>query len=757
MPDEVRPATAADAAGGAKPDLVLPHLDDLPTLAPIAVRLLSLTLSADSGARDLADALRADQSLTAKLLACANSAAAGASHRVDTVDRAVTLLGFAAVRNIVLAVKVFECFSPAEGGSGGFSRLEFWKHALAVASAAKRLAAARRELGVDPEDAFVAGLLHDIGKVALDAVFPKAYARVVMHNEQERGDIADFERSILGADHTVAGRRLAERWGLPAHLRDVIWAHHLSVEMLPRSVARPALISLVHLADVMARENHIGFSGNHLFHDLSARLAVRLGFKEGQIETVVQQLAPDVAAHATALGLNRETPESVYRRAMSEANVELGKLNADLILTNRRLAAAARYFKALGRFDRQLSAWSDPAAVVAAMADAAGGALQRCSVAAFGVQEGGGTVNLAWSTEEPADRGQLVLSVPEETVGWLAQPGEALDLCVIRAPQPVRTLMAPVVGRLGRGTAWFVPVVHDARVSGGLVYLSDADERARLVEEAEELRSLTHSFGLVLGRANAQAAARRLSDDLAEMNRRLQNMQVELLRSRTLSMIAEMAAGAAHELNTPLAVISGRAEILMRGTSDPELRRALELIHAKAHECSGIVSELMDFARPRPPEPAPIDLAAIASDVRSAFVAKHQLPESRVTLETDAGATRGGCTISGDANQLAGVLAELLNNALDATNDNSGVISIRCRASVTGDGVELAVRDYGAGMAPGVIDRAFDPFFSHRRAGRGRGLGLARVHRIVEAHRGKIWIDSRPGEGTTVHVLLPKG
>lgn len=735
---------------------MLSHLDDLPTLAPIAVRLLSLATSDASSARDLADVLKADQSLTAKILACANSAALGA-HRVDSVDRAVTLLGFAAVRNLVLAVKVIECFSPAEGVSAGFNRLEFWKHALAVAAAAKRLAAARRELGIDPEEAFVAGLLHDIGKVALDAVFPKAYARVVAHNEQERGDIADFERSILGADHTVAGRRLAERWNLPAHLRDVIWAHHLSAEMLPTSVSRPGLIGLVHLADVVARENHIGFSGNHLFHDISSRLGVRLGFKEGQIAAAVQQLAADVAAHATVLGLDRETPESVYRRAMSDANVELGKLNADLILTNRKLACAARYFKALGRFDQQLDAWSDPAAVVAAMADAGSAALQRSSVAAFGAQEGGTAVNIAWVTAEPGDRGHLLISVPDETLNWLAQPGEALDVCVIRAPQPVRTLMAPVVARLGRGTAWLIPVVHERCLSGGLLYLSDTDERARLCEEVEELRSLTHSFGLVLGRANAQAAARRLSDDLAEMNRRLQNMQAELLRSRTLSMIAEMAAGAAHELNSPLTVISGRAEMLLRSVSDPELRKALELIHAKAHECSGIVTELMDFARPRPPERAPLDLAALCAEARVAFLKQHELPESRVTLETDASAARGACMIRGDAAQLVGVLTELLSNALDATQENSGVISIRCRASVRGDGIELTVRDYGAGMAPGVIDRAFDPFFSHRRAGRGRGLGLARVHRIIEAHGGKTWIDSRPGEGTTVHVLIPTG
>jgi HD-like signal output (HDOD) protein len=164
--------------GGAQklpaPELTLTHLDTLPTLAPIAIKLLQITADDTSSVQELVEALRGDQSLTAKILSIANSAALGASGKITTLDRAVVMLGFQAVRSIVLTVKVFECLSDGKwaGQTRRFDRVEFWKHSLGVAFAARRLAARRRQLGIDPEEAFVAGLLHDLGKVALDAVFP---------------------------------------------------------------------------------------------------------------------------------------------------------------------------------------------------------------------------------------------------------------------------------------------------------------------------------------------------------------------------------------------------------------------------------------------------------------------------------------------------------------------------------------------------------------------------------------------------------
>jgi signal transduction histidine kinase len=129
-----------------------------------------------------------------------------------------------------------------------------------------------------------------------------------------------------------------------------------------------------------------------------------------------------------------------------------------------------------------------------------------------------------------------------------------------------------------------------------------------------------------------------------------------------------------------------------------------------------------------------------------------------------------------DREQIRCVLDEVVKNAVDATGENDGIVTIRWRADLAdtlGTGylaalgelpagaaanrwVEIEIQDTGCGMSEAVAQRVFDPFFSHRAAGRGRGLGLARAHRTVEAHGGRIWVVSAPGLGSTFHIRLPQ-
>ncbi len=773
------PRTTGDPQRLLPAELTLTHLDTLPTLAPIAVRLLQVTTDDASSARDVIETLRGDQSLTAKILSVANSVTMGASGKVTTLDRAVVLLGFKAVRGVVLAVKVFECLGAgAPGGSAPhFDRAEFWKHSLGVACAARRLAARRNVLGVDPEEAFIAGLLHDLGKVALSAVFPKAYERAAAQAEATRSEMADCERAILGVDHTVAGRHVARRWGLPRYLQDAIWLHHVSAETLPSTVAAPVLIALVQLADTFVCEQRIGHSGNHALCERSTGLAGYLGFTEADLEALARDVVGEVADYAALLGLDQETPAELYLKSLTRANAELGRLNAELLDTNRRLAAAARYFRGITKFDRQLDASSDLSEVVGAIAAAAAVTLQRGRLAAFGVHDRRLAVELGCVDDELRQGTITTERLTEQMRDWLLEPGEVITATVVPAPPAVYALLAPVAQRLGPGNCWLLPIVHDGQIAGGIVWLSERDEREALAPELDELRSFLAGLGLALGRTNAQAAARRLSEDLAESNRRLQRMQATVVRTRTLSIIAEMAAGAGHELNGPLTVISGRAQLLLEQASDPEPRRALEQIRGKAHECAEIVKDLMDFAQPRPPKLTTTDLVTLLAEAREAWLERSGLAQSRLRIGvSDDLQASDRPTLYVDRTQIAMVLDEVLENAVQAVAANDGNISIQWQAglpdpaSVAPPGapagpdadqasrqwIEIAVHDTGCGMTPEINQRIFDPFFSHREAGRGRGLGLARAHRIMEAHGGRIWAVSQPGEGTVFHIRLPQ-
>src|SRR4051794_8153719 len=282
-------------------ELILQQLEELPTLPAVAVRVMEVTGRDDSETTEVVKLIESDPSLTARILQLVHRADVGIAGQITSVERAVVLLGFEAVRSAVLAVSVFETFRSAEprvaapavatatagatgvaragtGAAAGagvpFDRIEFWKHCVAVACAAEMLADLVRALDggrrggdgdINPSEAFVCGLLHDLGKIALAALLPKSFGRVIEAAEMLRGNIADVERTVIGLDHMVVGKRLAERGQLPPAARDCIWLPGQTPAALPAGVASPRMVNLITLADLIVREQHLGYSGNHTF------------------------------------------------------------------------------------------------------------------------------------------------------------------------------------------------------------------------------------------------------------------------------------------------------------------------------------------------------------------------------------------------------------------------------------------------------------------------------------------------------------
>ena len=211
-------------------ELILHQLEQLPTLPAVAGRLLAVTTSAESCARDVVEIIESDASLTAAILRMVRRADLAVDTQVLTVQRAVTLLGFRAVRNAVLSLQIHQTLGTAHGnGRDGATHQELWKHCLAVACAADLLAGHAAEIA-STDEAFVCGLLHDIGKIGLDACLPKSYARVVARVERERVCICDAERELFGLDHAVAGKRLMTKWQLAPSIRECVWLHHQDAE-----------------------------------------------------------------------------------------------------------------------------------------------------------------------------------------------------------------------------------------------------------------------------------------------------------------------------------------------------------------------------------------------------------------------------------------------------------------------------------------------------------------------------------------------
>jgi signal transduction histidine kinase len=221
------------------------------------------------------------------------------------------------------------------------------------------------------------------------------------------------------------------------------------------------------------------------------------------------------------------------------------------------------------------------------------------------------------------------------------------------------------------------------------------------------------------------------------------------LEAEKLEAMAEFAAGAGHEINNPLTVIAGRAQLFLQEEQDPERRRALALISAQAKRAHEMIADMMLFARPPVPEPTRFDLVELVD--RLLAEVSPQAARQQIVLRRTGGG--GPVEIEADAAQLCVVLRAMCQNALEAIG-HQGQVEIG--VSRAAGQVRIRIADDGPGISPEQRRHLFDPYYSARQAGRGLGLGLSKCWRIVTNHGGRIEVDSQPGEGTVFTITLPQ-
>src|SRR5271165_7030398 len=281
------------------------------------------------------------------------------------------------------------------------------------------------------------------------------------------------------------------------------------------------------------------------------------------------------------------------------------------------------------------------------------------------------------------------------------------------------------------------------------------------VDSSGELRDLATSFNtmsqqLLEARKEIDAWTRTLEARVEEKTRQLSGAQDEMLRVERMASIGKLAAVVAHEINNPLAGILTYAKLLKKrlsreSTVDPENISMLDLVESESRRCGEIVKNLMTFARPTSMNREPADVNAIID--RCVRLVQHQLRLKNIELHLDLEPALG--TVRCDQGQIEQVILALVINAIDAMS-NGGNLSIFTRLLPSSSDVQIEVRDDGVGMPPEILEKLFEPFFTTKEHGRGLGLGLAISRNIVDRHAGKIAVNSKLGQGTSIVITLPK-
>jgi signal transduction histidine kinase len=311
-----------------------------------------------------------------------------------------------------------------------------------------------------------------------------------------------------------------------------------------------------------------------------------------------------------------------------------------------------------------------------------------------------------------------------------------------------------VLAKVDDAARWLSLAGDDPVVSA---WLSAADRSVLLGRLAGDLVVGPLPAGVRGGSAATPASptpeALLLADAVERMgeHERLSGRFDESLKTARLEAARELAYGAGHEINNPLANIATRAQSLLLEERDPERRRRLATIVDQSFRARDMIGGLMLFARPPKPTPEPAGVGGMIAAVVEAV--RGQAAARGIGLESISPAPAIEVVV--DRGQIEEALRAVVTNAIEAVGVG-GRVTVAGRADDDdASWCEITVADDGCGMDDATARRAFDPFFSGREAGRGAGLGLSKAWRFIETNGGSVAIASRPGAGTTVAMRLP--
>ena len=268
------------------------------------------------------------------------------------------------------------------------------------------------------------------------------------------------------------------------------------------------------------------------------------------------------------------------------------------------------------------------------------------------------------------------------------------------------------------------------------------------VPESLPLKLLTvlrRTWEAAIDAAARHAVTEDLAERLAQATLTLTETRDSAAKAQAMAALGELAAGAAHEMNNPLAVISGRSQLLAARIEDPELRSVAQQIVQRSDDLSDMITALHIVAEPADPKPKSVKIEAVLQEVVAEFSPRSN-NAARIKLVVDAAVGK----VLIDSDHVGQIVRELLRNSVEA--DSNAQIEVRVQIDPLDDRLKIQVADNGPGLSEDALAHAFAPFFSDKPAGRQPGLGLARVKRLVEANRGRITLENGPTGGAVATI-----
>ena len=720
------------------------ELKNLPTLPPIAVKILEVASDENSSRTEITRLIETDQSLTSKILRMANSAFLGVSKEVTTVDRATALLGLEFVRSMALSILVVNTFE--SDGHEDFNMVEFWHHSFACAIAGELLA---KKLNYPrPEEAFVAGLLHDLGKLVLFRWNPDLYESIVRTAKETHSSLLQQEEAQLGIGHTKVAKILMEGWKFPDLLVSAAWLHHQPVAEFG-SDPSSQLPLIVKYANSLCHLRRFGHSGSGV-GDLNLKHMLRATeLSDPELYELSMEVFKRFEEVSHYFDWENTSP-TLFLSAVSRANEELGEMQAKLMKKNQELADREMLLRAITGLHHGLPSRPSAGRMLEKVLEQLENLVTFKRVLGF-TPANRKVLEIRWKRQEDSEFEKVRIPLSDTIQSSDADLRKVNQMQLLRAAlessetsQDMDELLQSSnlleLSLESKGLCW-------AQL---LIETSESDPITQ--RQIEFLKQFAVLAAPAIEHSYLVETLDEQSETLARTARRVETIQKQLYQAERLASVGRLAAGAAHEINNPLTTISAHAHLLMRSVEGEKPKKSLETIRDQTARISKIISDLMGVARPAKPQVEPTDVNTVINHTLVTLEHRFRVAGLELITELDAALP----VITADSKQLEQVFLNLALNAVQAMT-KGGTLTVRASHVSERDRVKISFQDTGRGIPPDKIPLVFEPFYTTKEEGEGSGLGLAISHSIVEAHGGEMEVTSQPGEGTTFTLFLPLG
>jgi putative nucleotidyltransferase with HDIG domain len=705
----------------------LSTLKNLPTLPHILLKLIEACNRDNQDLNEIGKMVAKDPSLSAKILKLVNSAFFGLPRKVDMISHAVVLVGTSGIKNLAICACVYDVF-PKSPGNSTFNLKKFWWHSLRCAFLAKHMASEQDTC--HPDEAFLAGLLHDIGKALLWVNLRKTYETLLEQCGNDT-DLLLAGEAHLGATHAEVGAWLLDRWQLEPSIVDCVRYHHEQAERITHAFS---MVQIIHVANLLCKDNeaemNAGLATAYRLFNLEASRCQDLMVKsDEEAREVANSLDIDIDSTAIPAPLPDGKDKLVQDRLTREVqhlSLTIGVLEGFLTAEDQNgiLKCMADGLKIL--FDVRQSLFF----IMDEKRDALVGYLPD--------QMGKFTKHPRFAVSMKMQGSILVASLAQTC---------AMDSFAAELKAPLTIIDEQIIRLLGGKGMFCLPMVAHNDPVGVLTVGIESDDLPVLLENSRLLR-------LVMNRG---ATALRTEN--------IRRRELQMVHATRIDASVDLARRVIHEVNNPLGVIKNYIKVIGMKMADAGLDHdELRIINEEISRVSRLLQKLTSFSKSEGQTHAAIDINALLSDILT-LTKDGLLSKTKIDLQADLEPNLPA--VDADPDGLKQVFINLIKNAAEAMIEKGGRLEVRTRflsaplgakseKREAGDNgyVEIVVRDDGPGIGEAVREKLFDPYISTKKGGHS-GLGLAVVHNIIRSFDGTIICDSTPGQGTTFTITLP--